>query len=52
MICGMTSGTHRLPSGFSGALRLFAFWLANGTVGLPLLTDVDYWTVMRENRAS
>jgi hypothetical protein len=30
-----------LSHGFSGALRLFAFWVANGTVGLPLLEGVD-----------
>ena len=34
----------RLPSGgsFSGALRTFSFWIANGTVGHPLLDGIDY----------
>jgi hypothetical protein len=34
---------------FSGALRTFAFWVANGTVGLPLLEGMDYWAAMRES---
>ena len=40
------AGTPRYPkklsSGFSGALRTFSFWIANGTVGLPVLEGIDY----------
>lgn len=38
--------THLTP-GASGALRTFVYWLANGTVGLPLLEGIDSWSVMR-----
>lgn len=41
-----TGGPPRYPEklspGFSGALRTFSFWIANGTVGLPLLEGIDY----------
>lgn len=30
-----------------GALRTFAYFLATGTVGQPLLDGVDYWETMR-----
>jgi hypothetical protein len=33
---------EKLSSEFSGALRTFSFWIANGTVGLPLLEGIDY----------
>ena len=33
--------TKHLSPSFSGALRFFSFWVANGTVGYPLLKDVD-----------
>ncbi len=32
----------KLSAGVSGALRTFSFWMANGTVGLPLLEGIDY----------
>ncbi|WP_315785224.1 hypothetical protein [Bradyrhizobium sp. SZCCHNPS1003] len=32
----------------SGALRTFGFWLANGTVGHPLLEGIDYSCIFRE----
>ncbi|NBF02197.1 hypothetical protein GV819_07815 [Pseudomonas sp. Fl5BN2] len=32
----------KLSSEFSGALRTFSFWVANGTLGYPLLEGVDY----------
>ncbi|MBV6754528.1 hypothetical protein KV580_29875 [Pseudomonas chlororaphis] len=38
----------RLSPQFSGALRTFSFWIANGTVGLPLLEGVDYRICMTE----
>lgn len=42
------TGEH-LSHGVSGALRTFAYWIANGTVGLPLLEGIDYWDAMRES---
>ena len=45
---------HRIPhpsklsQDFSGALRTFAFWVANGTVGLPVLEGIDYRSVMMD----
>lgn len=32
----------KLSPEFSGALRSFSFWIANGSVGLPLLEGIDY----------
>ncbi|WP_171182396.1 hypothetical protein [Ruegeria sp. HKCCD8929] len=40
--------SNRLSPSFSGALRTFAFWIANGTVGHPLLEDVDYRSLLGE----
>jgi hypothetical protein len=42
---------HRLSNSVSGALRTFGFWLANGTVGLPLLEGIDYSCIFREPSA-
>lgn len=39
----------RLSSGASGALRRFAFWVANGSVGHPLLEGIDYWDDLRDS---
>ena len=44
---GVSAPSHLSP-GVSGALRTFAYWIANGTLGLPLLEGVDYWSVMRD----
>jgi len=33
---------RKLSPEFSGALRTFSFWIANGSVGHPLLEGVDY----------
>jgi hypothetical protein len=41
----------RLSSQFSGALRTFAFWIANGSVGNPLLEGVDYTCIFEEPSA-
>jgi hypothetical protein len=41
----------RLGDGVSGALRTFGFWLANGTVGHPLLKGIDYSCIFREPSA-
>jgi hypothetical protein len=40
-----------VSSSVSGALRTFSFWLANGTVGMPLLKDVDYSCIFSEPSA-
>ncbi|HEX7687009.1 MAG TPA: hypothetical protein VF453_04830 [Burkholderiaceae bacterium] len=40
---------RRLGAPFSGALRSFSFWIANGTLGLPLLEGIDYWPALRES---
>ncbi len=39
----------KLSTEYSGALRTFGFWLANGTVGYPLLEGIDYWPALRES---
>jgi len=31
----------KLSDSFGGALRTFSFWIANGTVGYPLLEGID-----------
>lgn len=40
--------SSKLTPEVSGTLRTFAFWIANGTVGLPLLDGIDYRTVILE----
>ena len=42
------TGQHLSP-GFSGAIRQFAYWVANGTVGTPLVKGIDYWDDMRDS---
>lgn len=39
----------KLSSGFSGALRTFSFWVANGSVGQPLLNGFDYWDELKSS---
>lgn len=41
----------RLSKSFSGVLRSFSFWIANGTVGHPLLDDIDYTCIFEEPSA-
>lgn len=41
----------KLSPSFSGALRTFSFWIANGTVGLPILEGIDYTCIFREPSA-
>lgn len=41
----------KLSNSFSGALRTFSFWIANGTVGFPLLEDIDYSCIFDEPSA-
>ncbi|MCY7259877.1 hypothetical protein RZO07_16940 [Pseudomonas protegens] len=38
----------QLSPEFSGALRTFSFWVANGTLGYPLLEGVDYRSCLSE----
>lgn len=33
----------------SGAVRKFSYWVANGTVGCPLLNGIDYFEEFRES---
>jgi hypothetical protein len=40
--------SSRLSGPTVGALRTFAYWIANGTAGYQLLDGIDYWQVMRE----
>jgi hypothetical protein len=40
-----------LSTSVSGAIRTFSFWIANGTVGHPLLDGVDYSCIFREPNA-
>jgi hypothetical protein len=37
---------QKLGNSFSAALRTFAFWVANGTVGHPLLEGLEYREVL------
>jgi hypothetical protein len=39
---------RKLSQSFSGALRTFAFWISNGTVGHPLLEGVDYSDLLKD----
>lgn len=41
----------RLSKSVSGALRLFAFWIANRSVGQPLLDGIDYSAIFEEPSA-
>ncbi|NOU95680.1 hypothetical protein GC093_20980 [Paenibacillus sp. LMG 31456] len=42
---------QKLSHSFSGALRTFSFWIANGTVGLPILEGIDYSCIFEEPNA-
>jgi hypothetical protein len=37
---------QKLSSSVSGAFRTFSFWVANGTLGDPLLDGIDYRTIL------
>jgi hypothetical protein len=41
----------QLSHSVSGALRTFSFWMANGTVGYPLLEGIDYSCIFSEPSA-
>jgi len=40
-----------LSHSVSGAIRTFSYWIANGTVGHPLLEGIDFTCVFREPSA-
>jgi hypothetical protein len=43
---------QKLSQSFSGSLRTFSFWVANGTLGYDVLDGIDYRPVlMREPSA-
>jgi hypothetical protein len=42
---------QKLSPSVSGAFRTFGFWLANGTVGQPVLDGLDYSRIFREPSA-
>ena len=39
----------KLSHSVSGAVRQFSYWIANGTVGHPLLQGIDYFDEFKEN---
>lgn len=39
----------KLSHSVSGAVRQFSFWIANGTVGYPLLKGIDYFKAIQES---
>lgn len=38
----------RVSNSLSGAVRQFSYWVAHGTVGYPLLKEIDYIADMKE----
>lgn len=40
--------TTRVSHSFSGALRTFSYWVANGTLGQPILDGIDYTFVLSD----
>jgi hypothetical protein len=42
---------NHLSKSFSGALRTFSFWIANKTVGHPMLDGIDYSCIFNEPSA-
>lgn len=42
----MPGHPRKLSQAFSGALRTFSYWVAAGSVGSPLLDDIDYRPIM------
>jgi hypothetical protein len=41
--------TLKISSGASGAIRRFAWWVARGSVGHPLLEGINYWDELRDS---
>jgi hypothetical protein len=44
--------TTRLSHSFSGALRTFSYWVADGTLGQPVLDGIDYSFVLSEEASA
>lgn len=42
----------RIGTSVSGALRQFSYWVANGTVGAPILDGIDYRAVLMTEPSS
>lgn len=40
----------KLSHSVSGAVRQFSYWIANGTVGYPLLEGIDYFSELKAQR--
>jgi len=41
--------SSHLSQGASGAIRRFAGWVARGSVGHPMLADVNYWDELKDS---
>jgi hypothetical protein len=41
----------KLSNSFSSALRTFSYWIANGTIGYPILEGIDYSCIFEEPSA-
>ena len=39
----------KLSHSVSSAVRRFSYWVANGTVGYPLLKGIDYFDEFKES---
>lgn len=39
----------KVSPSISGAVRQFSYWVANGTVGYPLLEGINYWDEFKES---
>jgi len=50
-IGGRKDAMPRLSESVSGALRTFSFWIANRSVGHPLLDGIDYSCIFEEPSA-
>ena len=48
---GQEGAIPKLSNSFSGALRTFSFWVANRSLGLPLLEGIDYSCIFEEPSA-
>lgn len=42
---------HKMHPEMRGALARFSLWIANGTVGYPILEGIDYTEMLREPSA-
>ena len=51
LVAAYAPSMAKLSHSTSGAIRQFSFWVANRTVGLPLLEGVDYGCIFEEPSA-